>query len=191
MKTITAIYLLTVIIGVTACKKDKTGGITSGTYSIPNADFEDWGPYNSLLDWKTNSCPLCVPAINTYTVQQVTDAWHGQFAAKFIYNGAYAATAENKFAVQGHPVSLTAYTKSTLYGADTVSIKITLFKNSAAVDGGEWLGTSSTANYTKITIPITQNSMQADSALISIKGGHKTNFVDKSTALWVDDLTLQ
>ncbi len=190
MKTITAIliFFLIAIIGIASCKKDKTAG---GTYPIPNGDFEDWSSYNSLLEWKTNSCPLCVPAINTYTVQQVTDAWHGQFAAKFIYNGAYAATAENKFAVQGHPVSLTAFVKTDMVGADTVTIKIELFHNSTVVDGGQWFGTSSATNYAKITIPITQNSMQTDSARISIKGGHKTNFVDKSTSFWVDDITLQ
>ncbi|HEY8784498.1 MAG TPA: hypothetical protein VIM16_22925 [Mucilaginibacter sp.] len=188
MKTIKVLFFLIAIAVVAGCKKDKT---VRQNNPIPNGDFENWANYNSLQDWKTNSCPLCVPAVNTYTVQQVTDAYHGKFAAKFIYNGVYAAMAENKFKIQSHPVSLTAFVKNNLYGTDTVTIKIKLFKDLVVIDSGQWVGTSSITNYTKITIPITQNSFQADSALIFIKGGDKSNYIDKSTEFWVDYMALQ
>jgi hypothetical protein len=188
MKTTGILFFLVALAVAAGCKKDKT---VRSAYTIPNGDFEQWSTVNYLQDWNTNSCPLCVPPINTYTVQRVTDAYDGQFAAKFIYNGVYAATAENKFQVHGHPVSVSAFVKITIYGADTTMIKIKLFKNLAVIDSGQWLGLSSIGSYTKITIPITQNALQADSALISIRGGNKSNFAGKSTGFWVDDITLQ
>jgi hypothetical protein len=188
MSAIKLVIFLMAITAMISCKKDK---VMHQDIPIPNGDFESWGDFNRLQNWITHYCPLCMTAINTYTVQKDSNVYHGKYAAKFIYNGAYPASAENKFQVSTHPVSLTGYVKSTLYGTDTVSIKIRLFKNTTAVDSGQWFGTSSIGNYTKIVIPITQTSMRVDSGDIMIRGGHKGNPGNNSTIFWVDYLTLQ
>ncbi len=188
MYTARALLFAIITIVVTGCSKDK---IVKQTAIIPNGDFENWDNMPLLLNWKTNSCPACVPSYETYIVQRDPIAYNGKFAAKFVYNNVYAATAENRFKLQTHPLNLTAYAKCNLYGTDSVSIKIKLLKNSIVTDSGQWFGTSSIIKYTKIVIPVTQNSMQADSALISIKGGHKIGYPSKSTEFWVDNLTLQ
>ena len=152
---------------------------------IPNGDFENWDNTPSLLNWQTNSCPLCVPPIDTYVVKQDANAYNGQFDAKFIYNNVYAAWATNKFSIPKHPSLLTGYVKCNLTGMDTIRINISLYKNMILVDSGNWIGNSSIANYTQLNIPITQNKPDADSALIRIEGGKKTG-----TVLWVDNLYL-
>jgi hypothetical protein len=190
MKVFKCLIVFSAMVAFAGCKKDKIVMQTNATV-IPNGDFENWDNMSLLENWKTNSCPACVPPFETYIVQRDTNAYHGKFAAKFIYNNVYAAWAENKFKLDGHPASLTAYTKCNLYGNDTVSVKIRLFRNSAVIDSGQWFGTSSINTYTKIVIPISQNSLQADSAQISIKGGHKIGYPSKNTEFWVDYLTLQ
>jgi hypothetical protein len=157
---------------------------------IPNGDFENWN-LNSLQNWESNSCPLCLPAYESHVIKQEPNAYHGAYAAKFIYNSVYMAWAQNKFSIQHHPSILTSYVKCDLFGADTVSIKIKLFYNGVTVDSGQWLGTSSIAGYTKIDIPITQNFSKADTAVIRIEGGHEFDFANKTTDFWIDYLTLQ
>jgi hypothetical protein len=187
MKAIRIFILLSAIIALHGCKKEKVLPLSN----IPNGDFENWGNYDLLDNWETRYCPMCAIAINTYTVQKTTDAYNGKFAAKFIYNGAFAAIASNKFVITGHPANLTGYVKYQPYGMDTVSIKIMLFNNSVAVDSGQWSGTSSISNYRQLIIPITRNSLYADSALITIKGGTKWNSSNgNGTILWVDYLSL-
>jgi hypothetical protein len=51
------------------------------------------------------------------------------------------------------------------------------------VDSGKWLETTSTANYKKLEIQITQTNDKIDSALITILGGQR-----QSTELLVDNL---
>ena len=169
-----------------SCSREKRSRQTA----IPNGDFENWNS-NSLQNWETNSCPLCVPAFETYIVQQETGAYHGKYAAKFIYNNVYTAWAQNKFPVQNHPSGMASYVRCDLFGMDTVSITIKLFDHGVLVDSGQWLGTSSIANYKEIDIPITQNSANADTALIKIEGGHEFDSADKYTTLWVDYLSLR
>jgi hypothetical protein len=183
-----AIYIVFISIsGFVSCAKDNTN---LEKITIPNGDFESWN-LNSLQNWETNSCPLCLPAYDTYIVKQESDSYHGQYAAKFIYNNVYTAWAQNKFSIPNHPSNMTSYVKCDLYGADTVSIKINLFYNRVIVDSGQWLGTSSITSYNKINIAITQNSSKVDTALIRIEGGHTFDYPDKSTEFWVDYLTLQ
>lgn len=188
MKTNKAIIVIVFIsiFGFAGCAKSNT----NETITIPNGDFENWRS-NSLQNWETNSCPLCLPAFDTYVVKQVSDSYVGQYAAKFIYNNVYIAWAQNKFSIPHHPSNMTSYVKCDLYGTDTVSIKIKLFYHGALADSGQWLGTTSIAGYTRINIAITQNTSEVDSALIRIEGGHTFDYPDKSTGLWVDYLTLR
>lgn len=186
MKIFKTPILLPAIIALLSCNKDKT----TQAITIPNGDFENWTTTPLPENWKTNSCPLCLPPFETYIVRQEASAYHGQFAAKFIYNSVYIAWAENKFYIPGHPSNLTAYVKCNLYGPDTVAIKIKLFHNSAVADSGYWLGTASTTGYMKISIPITQNASKVDSALIRIEGGQK-KVSGGSTEFCVDNLSFQ
>jgi hypothetical protein len=151
-------------------------------FTIPNGDFEQWDNQN-LLIWQTNSCPFCVPPFETYIVQKESDAAHGQFAAKFIYNNFYRSVATNKFAISVHPYALTAYIKSNIANGDTAILRVDLFLNNAVVDSGNWLETTSTTYYKKLDIQITQSNPNVDSALITILGGQRQN-----TELFVDNL---
>src|ERR1700692_3430171 len=98
-------FILITIIVLQSCTK--VGPLPQ--FAIPNGDFESWTADDYLPGWKSNSCPVCVPPYETYDVQKTTQAYHGQYAAKFLYNGVYPAYANNKFAVAGHPSLLAGY----------------------------------------------------------------------------------
>jgi hypothetical protein len=188
MNTIKTLIFFIVLAAVISCRKNTT---PQPSIPIPNGDFENWTSGPLLQDWVTNSCPACVPPFETYVVQKDSlNAYHGKYAAKFVDNTVYPAQAQNKFAIPYHPSTLSAYIKPIIYGGDTVSIKIRLFENKAQVDSGQWLGTSSSGSYGQLVIYITHNSMQADSAQITISGGHKSTG-GNTTVFWVDDLSLQ
>jgi len=187
MKARKNIIILIVFIAIAGCTKDRIGQ----SNLIPNGDFESWSENLLLANWESNSCPFCDPPFETYIVQKDSSAYHGKFAAKFIYNNIYAAWAENKFSLSAHPLFLGGYVKCNLYGTDTVSVRIKLYMNKEVVDSGEWLGTSSIADYQHIDIPISQHSSQVDSALIRITGGHRTGPAGKNTEFWVDYLNLE
>src|SRR5262249_54602407 len=150
------------------------------------SDFEGWTTGDELQLWKTNSCPECQPNLNTYIVQKTTEAYHGQYAAKFLFNGVYPATAYSSFRVPSHPFELVGYTKCALTEHDTVSIKVRIFSGNAVVDSGEWVNTTSIAQYQKFTIPITKSAAKADSVMISIRGGNKATVTGTGSVLWVD-----
>jgi hypothetical protein len=180
MKVMALSVIILLLLSFSGCKKKSDN---QQTISIPNGDFEQWDNNNSLLIWKTNSCPSCVPPYETYIVKQVKDAAHGQFAANFVYNNVYSSYAYNKFAILLHPTSLTGYIKSTLAIGDTAIIHIDLFLGNNIVDNGNFYETSSNSRYRKINIPISQTTTHVDSALIKIVGGKKQN-----TELTVDNL---
>ena len=179
MKNLFPLFIITIFL---SCSKQKT---TQTDIPVPNGDFENWDNTLLLSIWETNSCPTCVPPYETYIVQKDNTVFNGQFAAKFIYNNVYAAWAKNTFFVSQHPTILSAYVKCNISTLDTVSIKIDLFTNNSITDSGSWIGTSQISNYTKIDIPITQNSQSVDSATIKIVAGNKSG-----TELWVDNLKL-
>ena len=182
MKLIILFVSILILVTFFSCKKTSTN---QQIIPIPNGDFELWDNMPVLLFWQTNSCPACVPPYDTYIVKKVTDASNGLFAAKFINNNVYPGFATNKFSISLHPTLLRGYIKSNIASGDTAIIHIDLFSGNNIVDSGNWYETSSTANYMKIEIPLSQNSSSADSALIRIVGGKKPN-----TELYVDNLVL-
>jgi hypothetical protein len=182
MKFILSYLLLLSIFFITGCKKNNA---VDQTIAVPNGDFELWDAAPSLLTWQTNGCPLCLPPFDTYVVKKVTEASSGQFAAKFIYNGVYTSMATIKFSVPAHPLSLTAYIKSTVSNNDTARIDIDIFSGNNVIDKGSWFETSSNAAYRQVNITITQNATAADSARITITGGKILN-----TVLFVDAMVL-
>jgi hypothetical protein len=180
MKVISQSAIILIILTFFSCNKYPS---TQQTISIPNGDFEQWDVISNLQLWQTNSCPVCVPPYETYIVQKVTDAEHGQFAAKFIFNGVYSSSAFNKFQISLHPTMLIGYIKSNIASGDTATIHIDLFSGNNIVDNGNFYETSSNTSYRKINIPISQTSISVDSVLIKIVGGKKQN-----TELTVDNL---
>ncbi len=182
MKAINLLIAVVFMLTFFSCKKDN---VNQQIIPVPNGNFELWDNMPNLYSWQTNSCPACVPPNETYIVQKVTDAANGQFAAKFMYNNFYSSLANNKFSISLHPTHLTGYIKSTIANGDTAIIHIDLFSGDSIVDNGNLYETSSTANYTKIEIPISQNFSTVDSALIRIVGGKKQN-----TILYVDNFVL-
>lgn len=163
-----------------SCKKQT---VASQVIPIPNGDFELWDSMPLLYNWQTNSCRACVPPWETYIIKKVTDKANGQFAAQFIYNNAYSSLAENKFPIPAHPTSLVGDIKSNIAPGDTATIYVDLFSNGNIVAGGDFYETTSSPNYRRIEIPITQTTAQVDSALVKIAGGKKQN-----TQLFVDNL---
>lgn len=172
-------FTVVILLALFSCKKTVSN---QENLTIPNGDFEQWDVNQNLNIWQTNSCPLCVPPWQTYIVQKTTDAVHGQFAADFIYNNYYATFATNKFAISSHPLSLTTYIKSNIINGDTATLHVVLFSNNNVVDNGNWYETT-TMDYRKLEIPITQTNPKIDSAEIIIIGGNKVG-----TIFFVDNL---
>ena len=182
MRTAALFIVSALIIAMQGCKKERP---LPTAPNIPNADFEGWSSTDYLQNWSTNSCALCVPAVNTYIVQKTTDAYHGQYAAELIYNGVYPAMASSIFAVSSHPSSLIGYAKCQIIGTDTVSVKVVVYSQNNIVDGGVWVNTEPITNYSQFVVPISQNSDRADSVKIVIKSGSH----EIGTVLWIDYLS--
>ena len=188
MKESRVLLILMLLAAFVSCTKDRS---VQQTDSIPNGDFENWTSGLNLENWKTNSCPSCEPPFETYIVQKDSPAYHGRYAAKFIYNNLYPAVADNKFAVSGHPLFIGAYVKCNLVSMDTVSLIIHLYNNGVVVDSGVWNGTSSFSEYRHISVPISQHSSESDSALIIITGGHTRGTTGINTIFWIDNLMFE
>ena len=185
MKKATLFIICVLVIALHSCTKENN----SSPSNLPNGDFEGWTANDELQAWKTNSCPECYTKINTYVVQKTTEAYHGQYAAKLIFNGAYSAVASDLFAVPSHPMSLSGYAKCTLNELDTVIVKVQVFSHSSVVDSGQWVNTMSIPQYKQFIVPITQSSAHADSVLITIHGGNKIG-AGNGSVLWVDYLSI-
>jgi len=181
IKTLLCLFAFLAILLFVRCDKQE---VEREIIPIPNGDFELWDDALSLLDWQTNSCPLCEPPFETYIVQKDTNAYHGKYGAKFIYNQVYKSRASNKFLVAAHPSIMEGYVWADMAAGDTVMINIDLFSGKDKVDSGSWFAISSIASFEKIEIPLTQSSLSADSACIKIQGGGKEH-----TILYLDNLS--
>ncbi|MHB8258716.1 MAG: hypothetical protein ACYDCN_00275 [Bacteroidia bacterium] len=107
--------------------------------------------------------------------------------------GGGSAYAKNEFAVSSHPSILQGYVKCSVRGTDTVSINVQILKSGVVVDNGQWTNTTSINNWTVVNIPISQYATQADSAIITFRGGKyfdSSTTYDNGTRFWVDYFTL-
>jgi hypothetical protein len=181
MRIIKLSALTILLVSQISCKK--TNPTTEQLIPIPNGNFELWSSKPVLNIWKTNSCPLCVPAYNTYIVEKDNEFQNGQFAAKFIFNNVYKSRAENKFQISEHPSLLRGFIKSTITLGDTAQIHIDLFSGNTIVDSGNLFETTTNNVYRQIEIPISQNATNIDSASIEISGGKIQN-----TTLLIDNI---
>lgn len=165
------------------CSCSPENDISEQIIPVPNGDFELWDNLLFLESWQTNSCPPCDPPYESYIIRRDSTAYQGLFAAHFIYNDVFASLAVNDFSIPAHPSYLTGYVKSKLPPSDSILIGVHLFNNGIPVDSGKIYITSSISNYTQIEIPISQSTLESDSATITIKGGTKTG-----SELWIDHL---
>ena len=180
MKTIPLYTLCIILLVLSACRSDKSDQVI---IPVPNGDFEQWDNLLFLTDWETNSCPPCVPAYDPYVVKRDSDAYHGKYAAQFIFNHVYKSLAVSKFAISMHPSSLTGCLKSVIASNDTVMIHIDIFSDNKVVDN--LYETTSSDIYKRFEIPITNSSDKVDTVSITIVGGGKAG-----TVAVVDDLEL-
>ena len=204
MKTSMPTYFACVVIlflSIAGCTKHDSPLPPAVEITIPNNDFENWTVELLPENWQTNSCPLCVPQVETYIVQKDTQVvYHGKYSMKLINNltdsvGYAPAWAKNKFVLSAYPSILHGYVKCNLMGIDTVSIKIEILLDGTPINGGQWKTTSSINNWTEVNIPISDTipAFAFDSALITITGGKykdSTINLSNSTTLWVDKLSL-
>jgi len=189
MKTQILLLACYSLLALAGCIKDENHQPQKQAILIPNGDFETWTNLRELAIWTTNSCYACANPLESYLVQIDSLPNSGLYDARFITSQVSPGMADNKFALSAHPATLNAFVRCNMPVADTVRIKITLYLNLAAVDSGEWLGIASTPgfNFTQISIPISQNAIFSDSALVHIEAGS----LPFSTAFCVDDITLQ
>ena len=160
-----SLLLVIVMAFIGGCQYDTVQPIRSIIISIPNYDFENW---NSSYVWFLPGWKIYnTDAISSAEVSPDSNAYHGHYAMK-LTNSFGAAYAETKFPVNVHPVSLSAFVKCKIVPLDTVSIDIKLFFKGKEVDSGAWKYSKSIASYKQIRVPISQHSIQVDSALIEI-----------------------
>ena len=149
---------------------------------IPNSDFENWTitPLWEELDgWTSFYGDFVVPCIS-----KDTDSYSGSFAAYF-NNFSIPSYAYTSFPLSAKPGLLRAFVKANVAAGDSIYIRVVLYHSSEATDSGKWVGYSNLDNYTEVTIPISQNNPDADSALVDIRGGNNSN-----TDMLVDNLSL-
>lgn len=147
--------------------------------NIPNAGFENWYWLGGWVpvpnDWHCNNSQLAYP------VQQDSSAYQGNFAARIIIGG----NLNTGFMVTMHPVSLKFEAHSFINTNDFTIITVLLFSGGSPVDLGALTISSTIPSWTNFSIPITQNSLMADSVFISVTGGSQSG-----TYLVIDDMSL-
>ena len=160
--------------------------IANASAQIPNNNFELWewsvlGGENPN-EWYTSNGDL-IP-VNVF--KDSLTQYSGNYAVMLTNIVGVPGTIGCGFPISYHPFQLKGYFKSEFISADTASIKISLFNNNQVVDSGEYLITTSIANWTSIAITISMNSTIIDSAAINITACNQ-----QQNKCWVDLLTLE
>ena len=150
---------------------------------IPNNDFETWvsSPWSDeqLQDWTSLYSEL-LPSM----IVKDADAYSGNFSMH-MYNGVFDSYAYTSFSLQEKPVSLRGYVKGSVEAGDSIYIRVVLYEQSLPVDSGRWVGYNGFDAFTQVSVSISQNSPNADSALVYVSGGTHEN-----TEIKVDLMTL-
>jgi hypothetical protein len=196
--------------------------ISNAQTPVPNGDFENWLPYkycsivDSLADYVTfdqlalfgfEECPNFNSAIKS------TDKYSGTYALELnpYFNGidyslsaVYSSLSGNPPKPMGVPFTdtpskLTGYIKFNQVGNDVLTILVQILDKNGNVKGaGEFIQTSSLADYTKFEIPIMYAPNGAANALIiTFTVGQPNSYTTNSpkanegTKMVVDDLTFE
>jgi len=157
--------------------------VASFAQVIPNAGFENWHNVGGWFDdpdyWKTNNT-----SIMAATVVKDLSPNSGALAMK-VQTGNLPGHAYAFFTSIPRPDALTLFVKSSIVSVDSVSIIVRSYYGGVVVDSGSWYNSSSIANWTYTTIPMTNNSQFMDSLEIDVKSGSQYN-----TWVSVDDLDI-
>ena len=138
--------------------------------SIPNSGFESWIISQWFIDplgWSTNNSHILAP-----TVVQDTDAYAGSLAMKLTNSGSLVPAASCNFTISSHPENLGFQIKNLLGSGDSGTVVVRIFYHQQLVDSGYTaLFGGINPNYTPFILPISQNSINADSCEIVFTGG--------------------
>ncbi|MEI7802057.1 MAG: T9SS type A sorting domain-containing protein [Bacteroidota bacterium] len=178
MKTILQKITLLIFTLVSAC--------TVTLAQIPNNDFELWNNFGlggeTPDQWFTSNGDL-VPQ-NVF--KDSLTKYSGNYSVLLTNVIGIPGTIGINFPITTHPFQLKGYFKSDFITADSASIKITLFNNTQAVDSGEYFITTSLANWTNITVPISNTSVTVNSVTINITACNQ-----QQNKCWVDLLSFE
>jgi len=118
------------------------------------------------MGWVTNNSQLLAN-----TVVMDTDSYSGTFAMELVNQGSLIPLAWCGFPILHHPQALLGYLKNHLFNNDSASIHIYLFHNNALVDSGyQMVYGGFNPLYSSFSVPISQGSVNADSAVIRFDG---------------------
>lgn len=163
--------------------------VSAGTVTvaqIPNNDFEFWnnmGLGGETPDqWFTSNGDL-VPQ-NVF--KDSLNNYEGNYSVLLTNVIGIPGTIGINFPITTHPLQLIGYFKSEFQTPDSAFIKITLFNNTQAVDSGEYFITTSLANWTNITVPISNTSVTVNSVTIDITACNQ-----QQNKCWVDLLSFE
>ncbi|MBK5285074.1 MAG: T9SS type A sorting domain-containing protein [Bacteroidia bacterium] len=153
--------------------------------SIPNAGFEawwffaGWGPVPG--SWTVNVSQI-LPADE----EMDTVAHSGNLAMRMINHGNLRPYAACGFTVSQHPDVMSGFFKNELLANDTAVIRVRIYYNNVVVDSGyREIYSGIIPGYILFSIPLSQNSPDADSCLVILDGG---NMYQSSVSF--DDLQL-
>lgn len=138
--------------------------------TIPNSGFETWenigGWYFNPQNWETNNNQLITPVL------QDTDSYTGNYSLTINHDySAGTGYVKSRFPFNVNAVAIKVYVKCKISTRDKVSVLVNAYLNQQIIGDGMWTSTNSIAEWTLITIPITQKSSEADSLEIQIIGG--------------------
>ena len=138
--------------------------------SIPNSDFEQWsttGWYDFPTGWMTNNNQLLAA-----TVVKDSLAHSGNLAMRLTNLGGLRPEAWCGFHLSSHPLNLGGYVRSLLFNNDSGEIHVRLYFNQQLVDSGYSVVYNGIFPlFNTFIVPISQNSVSADSCVISFDGG--------------------
>jgi hypothetical protein len=153
--------------------------------TIPNAGFENWSTttwFDFPTSWQTNNSHIMAPIV-------VRDSfpYAGNLAMKLTNLNTLIPRASCGFTLTSHPENIGGYIKNLIASNDSGYFVIHIFYNTQIVDSGyqTLFGGGINPNWSSFIIPISQNSVNADSCSIVIYGG--TNYLSDVS---FDDLQL-
>jgi hypothetical protein len=141
--------------------------------SIPNGGFESW----SIISWTETPTYWMVNNSQVLAPQIVrdSDAYSGFTALKIGYLSEYPPQAWCDFNISSHPSNVGGYVKNQLGIGDSVIFTVRIFSNQLLIDSGYLVFYGGiNPNYSSFIVPVSQNSLIADSCEISILGGMTT-----------------
>ncbi len=136
--------------------------------SIPNSGFEQWfiaSWFEFPAGWETSNTQMLAPS-----VRKDSAAFSGNYALRLTHTN--PAWARCGFPLTSHPTNFGGYMQNLLLNNDSAEISIRIFYNQQIVDSGHMVIFGGiNPNYSSFIVPISQNTTNADSCVITLTGG--------------------